>query len=291
MERIPVWRRRVWRGGAALLVALAGLAGPLPARGPEGPPLLLAEVLAGDIDVGRYWVSEKLDGARALWDGERLLFRSGRPVPAPPWFIAALPPEALDGELWLGRGRFDELSGLVRRKTARDEDWRQVRYMIFELPEGAGSFSERAERIRAIVARASVPWLQAVAQFRVADRAALQAKLAEVVAGGGEGLMLHRADAPYLTGRRDVLLKLKPLRDAEATVVAHLPGKGRLSGLLGALRVETPAGVRFDLGTGFSDAERRAPPPVGTLVTYQYRELGKGGVPRFANYLRRRVDF
>lgn len=48
-----------------------------------------------------------------------------------------------------------------------------------------------------------VPWLQAVEQFRVADRPALQAKLDEVVASGGEGLMLHRADAPYLTGRNE----------------------------------------------------------------------------------------
>ena len=129
---------------------------------------------------------------------------------APAWFIAGLPPEPLDGELWIARGRFDALSGIVRRQVPRDADWRQIRYMVFEQPDGAGTFTERIERLRGVVARADVPWLQLVEQFRVADRQALQARLDEVVAGGGEGLMLHRDDAPYLTGRSDALLKLKP---------------------------------------------------------------------------------
>lgn len=274
----------------ALALALAsGLPSALAA--PVAPPLLLAEVLRGDVALADYWVSEKLDGARALWDGQRLRFRSGRPVPAPEWFVAGLPPEPLDGELWLGRGRFAELSGIVRRQQPRDDEWRQVRFMVFEQPDGAGSFTERVERLKAIVARAGVPWLQVVEQFRVADRAALQARLDAVVAGGGEGLMLHRADAPYVTGRSDALLKLKPRLDAEATVLAHLPGRGRLAGMMGALLVETPSGVRFQLGTGFTDAERREPPPVGAQVTFVYRELTRDGVPRFASYWRRREAF
>lgn len=283
--------RRAWLRDALLVLALAVPASGFAAPGSDAPPLLLAEVLRGDVDVSRYWVSEKLDGARALWDGHSLRFRSGRPVNAPAWFVAGLPEEALDGELWIARGRFEALSGIVRRRQPRDEDWRQVKFMVFELPDGAGSFSERIDRLRAIVERADVPWLQAVEQFRVADRAALQAKLDEVVAGGGEGLMLHRADAPYLTGRSDALLKLKPLLDAEATVIAHLPGRGRLEGMMGALLVETAQGVRFQLGTGFSDAQRRDPPPVGSQVTFSYRDLTRDGVPRFASYLRRRENF
>lgn len=283
--------RRAWLRDALLVLALAVPASGFAAPGSDAPPLLLAEVLRGDVDVSRYWVSEKLDGARALWDGRSLRFRSGRPVNAPAWFVAGLPAEALDGELWIARGRFEALSGIVRRRQPRDEDWRQVKFMVFELPDGAGSFSERIDRLRAIVERADVPWLQLVEQFRVADRAALQAKLDEVVAGGGEGLMLHRADAPYLTGRSDALLKLKPLLDAEATVIAHLPGRGRLEGMMGALLVETAQGVRFQLGTGFSDALRRDPPPVGSQVTFSYRDLTRDGVPRFASYLRRRENF
>lgn len=254
------------------------------------PPLLLAETMRGDVDVTRYWVSEKLDGVRAVWDGKMLRFRSGRQVNAPAWFTAALPPEPLDGELWMGRRRFEVLSGIVRKLQPRDEDWLQVKFMVFEQPNGRGDFTARIEALRGLVKQAGVPWLELVEQFRVTDRQALKEKLDEIVSAGGEGVMLHLADAPYLTGRSDVLLKLKPLRDAEATVVAHVPGRGRLTGMMGALQVETPEGRRFEIGTGFTDALRRDPPAVGSVVTYQYRDVTRNGVPRFVSYLRRRVE-
>jgi DNA ligase-1 len=281
-------RRRFLR--AALCCAALPLAA-FAAPPEDAPALLLAERHDGKADVSRYWASEKLDGVRAHWDGARLCFRSGRPVPAPAWFVAALPARPLDGELWLGRGTFARLSGLVRRAEPDDAEWRQVRYMIFELPDASGDFTARAAAIRALVADAGLPWLQAVEQFRLADAKALRRKLDEVVGGGGEGLMLHRADAPYATGRSADLLKVTPWLDAEARVVAHLPGKGKHAGRLGALRVEMPDGRRFSLGTGFSDAERRAPPPIGAQVTYRYRELTASGLPRFPRYLRVREDF
>jgi DNA ligase-1 len=253
--------------------------------------LLLANELRPEINPVNYLVSEKYDGVRAIWDGKTLRFRSGRTVGAPQWFIAKLPLEPLDGELWLGRGKFESLSGIVRKTEPADEEWRQVRYMIFELPEALGTFAERARRIKEIVARANWPQLVAVEQYHVPDRAALKRKLDEVVRGGGEGLMLHLADAPYSTGRGDVLLKLKPLQDTEAVVIEHIPGKGKYDGMLGALRVKTPEGRIFQIGTGFSDATRKNPPPVGTLITYTYRGLTKTGLPRFASYLRIREDF
>ena len=248
--------------------------------------LLLAERYRGDIDVSRYWVSEKLDGVRASWDGKALRFRSGNPVPAPQWFIDALPSQPLDGELWLGRGSFDQLSGIVRRQSPDDAEWRRVRYMIFELPNASGTFTARVEQIKAVVATAHLPWLQAVPQFRLPDAAALQKKLHDTVRNGGEGLMLHRDDAVYETGRSSALLKVTPWLDAEASVVAHLPGKGKYVGMLGALRMELPDGRRFSLGSGLTDALRRNPPPLGTLITYRYRELTKNGMPRFPRYLR-----
>lgn len=268
----------------AVTVALAATPEPAPA-------LLLAKVLGPGVDPADYLVSEKFDGVRALWDGKTLRFRSGREVHAPRWFTERLPAQALDGELWLGRGRFEELSGFVRRTVPEDGEWRQIRYLVFELPGAPGTFAERAVRIETLVAETGFPPLVAVAQFRVADRTQLQRRLDEVVLGGGEGLMLHRADAPYMTGRSDALLKLKPLLDTEAVVVAHLPGAGKYRGQLGALRVERPDGRRFVIGTGFSDALRRNPPPVGTQITYTYRGLTKNGLPRFAAFLRIREEF
>jgi DNA ligase-1 len=268
---------------AAVLVSCA------PAVAAGGPDLLLAETDRGEADVSLYLVSEKYDGVRAWWDGAQLVSRGGNPIRAPAWFVAVLPAHPLDGELWLGRGRFAEMSGLARREVADDDSWQQVSYLLFELPGAAGTFAERAGRLREIAGQMNVPWVRAVEQFTLPDREALARRLDEVVRAGGEGLMLHRADAPYRTGRDPALLKVKAWQDAEATVVAHLPGKGALAGVLGALRVRTAEGREFALGTGFSDEERRQPPPLGSTVTYRYRELTAGGLPRHASYWRRRA--
>jgi DNA ligase 1 len=254
----------------------------------EPPSLLLAETVKGNIDVAAYLVSEKLDGVRAYWDGRTLRFRSGNVIRAPQWFVGSLPKQALDGELWMGRGTFERLSAAVRREQPDDREWREIRYMIFELPGHSGSFIERAEEIKRVVAAAGQPWLQAVEQFRLPDRKSLDARLAEVAKAGGEGLMLHLADAPYQSGRSDVLLKLKLWQDAEATVIGHVPGKGKYRNVLGALRVRTDDGRVFSLGSGLSDDFRRNPPPIGTRVTYRYRHLTEKGLPRFATFWRLR---
>jgi DNA ligase-1 len=275
------WRRLLL--GLACWLPILGLAA-------EPPAILLANVYHDQIEVLRYLVSEKLDGVRAIWDGEQLRFRSGKQINAPRWFLDGLPKQALDGELWIKRGDFDRTSGIVRRETPIDEEWRQLRYMIFELPAAPGTFRERAEKIRQLVRQTNTPWLQEIEQLQAVDRNNLQQRLKEVVKAGGEGLMLHLADAPYETGRSDVLLKLKPWLDTEATVIGHQPGKGKYAGALGALRLRTPAGREFSLGTGFSDQQRHNPPAVGATVTYRYRELTRTGLPRFASFLRVREE-
>ena len=263
---------------------------PFSANADEEPAILLANVYRNQVDVTQYLVSEKLDGVRAVWDGRRLRFRSGKPIHAPAWFVDALPAQPLDGELWIGRGSFERVSGIVRKEIPIDAEWRQVRYMVFELPGAPGSFRQRVDQISQLVHQANVPWLQRIDQATVSDLNELQQWLATVLAAGGEGLMLHRADAVYETGRSDTLLKLKPWLDAEAEVIGHSAGKGRHTGRLGALQVRTPEGKTFLLGTGFSDAQRQNPPPIGARVTYRYRELTRTGLPRFASFLRVRED-
>ncbi len=258
---------------------------------PPAPPMLLAEVYADSIDVTRYWVSEKYDGVRAQWDGKMLHFRGGDTVPTPAWFTTGFPPVPLDGELWIARDRFDSLSATVRKRNPVDAEWRQVRYLVFELPGATGDFSARIQQMKALLTGAGVPWLLAVEQTRVADRAELMRRLDTVIQSGGKGLMLHRADAGYLTGRSDALLKLKPWQDAEAVVVGHIPGKGKYQNMTGALDMAMPDGHRFRLGSGLTDALRRRPPPIGTRITYRYQHLTKNGVPRFPRFLRIREEF
>ncbi len=279
-------RRRIVVGGLAALPFVGANASA------DAPPaLLLARDAPPDIDPRGWLVSEKFDGVRALWDGQRLRLRSGLAVDAPAAFVARLPSVALDGELWLGRGRFDDVSALVRRGAGNAADvaaWRDVRFLAFELPRGGGGYADRAREIERLAAAAAPGPLVAVAQQRVATPAELRRRLDTVVADGGEGLMLHHADAPVVAGRSGWLLKLKPVHDADAVVVAHLPGRGRHAGRLGALRVRNAAGVEFDVGSGYTDAERAAPPPIGATISYRHRGHTPRGVPRFATYLRRR---
>ena len=270
----------------ALPAAVA--ARPVSASPPMAP--MLAKNWQLGVSPAAYLVSEKLDGVRALWDGRVLRFRSGRQIAAPDWFLAALPSTALDGELWLGRGQFDRLSGAVRRNVPVDAEWRDIRYMIFDLPAGAGPFAERLERLAAVLSAQAVPWLQKIDQVQLPSAAVLQQRLQDVADLGGEGLMLHRADALWSAGRSDTLRKLKPMPDDEARVVGYEPGKGRLAGRVGALLVEMDSGRRFSLGTGLSDADRQTPPALGEIVTYRYRGLTPSGLPRFASFVRQRPE-
>jgi DNA ligase-1 len=285
----PALRRRHLTLAAVAAWALPGAAAH--ARGGSGASGAVAPLLARewpqDADPAGFLVSEKLDGVRALWDGRVLRFRSGAVVQAPRWFLARLPAQPLDGELWIGPGRFETLVGTVRHQRPDDSAWRPVRYQVFELPGAGGSFAQRAPALAALCRDVGWPALQALPQQPVADRAALQRRLDTVLAAGGEGLVLHRADAPVASGRGPWLYKHKPLHDAEATVTGHLAGQGRLAGLTGALQVRTDAGVALAIGTGLSDADRAHPPAVGERISFTHRGLTAAGVPRFASYLRR----
>lgn len=233
-----------------------------------------------------YWISEKYDGARAYWNGEQLISRQGNVYHAPAWFIKDFPAQKLDGELWIGRNQFEAVMSAIQKKIPVDTEWKQVRYMVFELPEAQGSFTDRLDAMRAIIDKSTSPYLALVPQFKLDSTAALQTTLQEITQQGGEGLMMHRADALYQTGRSDALLKVKSHQDAEATVVAQLEGKGKYQHMLGALVVETPQGIQFKIGSGFSDMQRRNPPAIGSVITYKFYGLTKNGVPKFASFLR-----
>ncbi len=263
---------------------------PLVAAAAAPPPLMLAGQWHDGPDVSNYWVSEKLDGVRARWDGQALWTRAGTRIDPPGWFTRGWPGQPLDGELWGGRGSFETTSGTVRTHPPDDAGWRRLRFMVFDLPGHPGSFDLRLGALRSLIGHGASPTLELIPQRRIADSAALHRHLDGIVAAGGEGLMLHHQDNPYRAGRSDGLLKLKPWDDAEARVVAHLPGKGKYKGMLGALLVERADGARFRIGSGFKDAQRAAPPAIGSLVTYRYNGLTATGLPRFARFLRVRDE-
>ena len=252
----------------------------------QPPALALAQVYEPEVDLADYLVSEKFDGVRAFWDGRRLITRGGLIINAPAGFTASFPQHPLDGELWMGRGTFARLSGTVRTLDPDLEAWQQVRYVVFDLPAAEGRFEDRLAALERLLGQTPSARLQLAHQHSIADHAALQAKLDQIVAAGGEGLMLHRRDARYQAGRSAHLLKVKPYLEGEAIVLEHLPGQGKYTGMLGSMLVEEPDGTQFKIGTGFSDAERANPPPIGSVVTFKYHGRTKYERPRFASFLR-----
>jgi DNA ligase-1 len=250
-----------------------------------GPPLLLAQTWTNDADLAGWWMSEKLDGVRAYWDGKQFISRQGNLYHAPDWFIEQLPSTPLDGELWLDRKAFQRTVSIVRRQDKSDH-WREISYLVFDAPAMDAAFEERVEFLRVALAdiEASHIQLHAHEQCRGVDH--LREELARVESLGGEGLMLREPGSRYEIGRSTTLLKVKTFHDAEARVIDYQPGTGRHKGRLGALLVELADGTQFSVGTGFSDAQRANPPPIGSTITFRYQELSDRGVPRFPSFIR-----
>ena len=253
------------------------------------PPLLLAHKWEVDHDPTGWWMSEKLDGVRAYWDGEAFVSRLGNRFFAPDWFVADLPADTLDGELWVDRKKFQKTISIVRSGAAGD-DWREVCYVVFDAPNARGAFEDRLAHAEKVLARAAAPHARCLDHVTCRDLEHLRQELLRVEALGGEGLMLRQPGSPYVVGRSTTLLKVKTFQDAEARVIEHAPGTGKHKGRLGALVVELADGTRFNVGTGMSDAERDCPPKIGAIITFRYQELSDVGVPRFPSYVGERID-
>ncbi|MCK8045349.1 DNA ligase [Shewanella sp. 1CM18E] len=253
------------------------------------PSIQLASTQSKPVtNLSDYLISEKLDGVRGYWDGGAMYSRSGRKIPVPNWFVKGFPSYPLDGELWIKRGAFEQVSGIVRKSRATDKEWQSIRFMVFDLPAETSRFELRYQKAMNELNDLS-PYLKVVDQYSFNSTQQLDTRLQAIIDEGGEGLMLHKKSAIYQVGRSQDIVKLKPFYDAEATVIAHKEGKGKFSGMLGALVVENEQGKIFNLGSGLSKAQRLNPPKVGSLVTYKYYGLTQKGTPRFASFLRVRA--
>ncbi len=287
-QSLPIDQRtckhlRQYRGEVVEMARLVGVVATTPLPEPNtasAPPLLLAESWNPETDPRGWWVSEKLDGVRAYWDGTQFLSRNGNRYVAPEWFTRGLPDSPLDGELWVGRKQFQRTVSIVRRSNAA-ELWREVRYLIFDAPALALPFERRQASVTKLLAANRPPYALELAQSVCRSAEHLTRELARIETLGGEGLMLRRPASLYEPRRSSTLLKVKSFHDCDAIVIGHEPGMGRHKGRLGALLVQLPNGIRFACGTGLSDAERDLPPAIGEAITVKYQELTEGGVPRF----------
>lgn len=230
-------------------------------------------------------MSEKYDGVRAYWDGNKLYSRQGNTFDAPLYFLKHLPDFPVDGELWLRRGGFQDLLSILK-KGGQAPLWERIRYRIFDAPTQPGDYNKRLSFLRQNLMPNSS--LTLIEQKKVADEQELYTHLRYIESLGGEGLMLHQISGDYLGRRSNQLLKLKSYADAEAVVLGVLEGKGKYQGMMGALWVKNSDGKIFKIGSGFSESERRYPPQIGAILTYRYNGVTDRGIPKFARFLRLR---
>ncbi len=255
---------------------------------PRLDSFMLANKWTNDINPSGWFISEKLDGHRSIWDGSKLISSHGNKLAAPKWFLENLPQgQYLDGELWMGRKLFDQTSSIVRTQN-RDKGWQHVMFMVIDAPAISLPFEKRLSEIKKIIK--SSPRCRLIDHVKCEGFDHLYQALKNVEAAGGEGLMLRRPGSLYRSGRSNSLLKVKTFVDAEATVIGFTQGKGKYSDTFGALVCKMDSGVEFEVGSGFTDYERYHPPQIGTRITFKYQELTKSNTPRSPVYLRKRAD-
>ncbi|KAF5390955.1 hypothetical protein D9757_003960 [Collybiopsis confluens] len=238
-----------------------------------------------DVDKGPdptgWWISEKLDGVRTYYDGKQMYSRLGNPFTPPQSFLDKLPKDCtLDGELFGGRGKFQETVSIV--KTMNSPHWKDITFHVFDMPSiGTQPFEARVERLKKLFGPGGShvsDKVVVVEQEMAKGRQHVLDKLKEIETLSGEGLMLRKPGSEY-EGKR-----------SKAIVTGYKPGKGRNAGVTGALKCKMASGKTFDVGSGLNDQQRKKPPKIGSIIVYRFQELTKDGVPRFPTFLGEAAD-
>ena len=284
--------------------------------------MLAKEFEKGKHDVKGWLISEKFDGYRACFSNKDNGFfsRQNKPFNAPEWFIRAMPPRLVDGELWIGRNMFQEM-GVVRKKIPLDEDWYNVTFQVYDLPDFPGTFKERIHELLRLckvvkkkwkVTRKDYPYpintmdcpVVFASQTIVRDDKQLDEMYTNIIKNGGEGIMLKDPMSLYEGKRSNSLLKYKPAFDAEAIIVDYKAGCGKYKGMLGGfickqlinhdtyMSIDENEDHIFSI-SGMDDAIRstyKETHPIGTIISYECSGKTDKGKPRFGRYLRIRTD-
>jgi DNA ligase-1 len=290
-QSLPIERRtckhlKKYRGEQIEISRVGGTFVKEPKKEKEPAPVLLAHAWENNFDLTNWYLSEKLDGVRAYWNGKELLSRNGNKYYAPDWFTCTLPNEPLDGELWIARKSFQLTSSIVRRQDGSG-DWKKVTYRVFDVPKQTSPFEERQKYLHELL-HDGCKYIRILNQNKCKGIEHLKEELAMVESLGGEGLMARQPGSLYEIGRSHTLLKIKNFKDSECIVLDYEKGRGRHAGRMGALICrDIKTGVEFKIGTGFTDASRNHPPLVGSIITYRFQELTDGGKPRFPSFIRK----
>lgn len=250
----------------------------------QPPSLFLLKTYKNDINVTGWVMSEKLDGVRAFWNGERLISRSGKIFNVPKSFTKGFPSFELDGELWSSRGEFEHIVSIVNTKNS-NKRWHKLTYNVFEVPNQDGTLLQRLEKVKPFISSR----LKLIEQIKINSKKELKTYFDEVIKLGGEGVVVRNPNLNYYTGRTKQALKYKLFKDAECKVVSILKGTKKYKNMMGSIECEFKGKI-IKIGSGFSDSQRKKSLEIGTIVTFKYYGLTRLGNPKYPVYLRNRLD-
>ncbi|HEB9346458.1 TPA: DNA ligase [Campylobacter coli] len=239
-----------------------------------------------------YLMSEKLDGIRGIWEAGKFKTRQDNPIHTPSYFTYNFPSFKLDGELWIARAKFDEVSALIRSDNLDSSLWKSVTYNVFDVPNACEEFkltpctlSNRLKVLERYLQQNPNPYIKIIKQIPIKDQEYLKEFYKDIIFNKGEGVVIRKDLAPYEKGRSKNALKLKPYEDAECKVIAYTEGKGKFQGKIGALLCQMPNDRVIKIGSGLKDKDRENPPKIGSIITYKFNGLTKNSLPRFPVFL------
>jgi len=245
----------------------------------QKPELFLLNKYSDDSNVTGWYMSEKLDGVRAYWDGKNLISRGGKIFQVPSFFIKNFPTFDLDGELWTKRDDFSSIISIVKQKKPHN-GWKNITYNIFEVPNADGNLTTRLSLVK------ETKYLKLIKQIKVKNKQHLKTFLKEIEKKGGEGIVVRDASLSYYTGRNNNALKIKSYIDDECEIVGYNKGHGKFEGMLGSLSCRMKNMQIIKIGSGLTEQQRVIPPKIGTIITFKYYGLTSKGNPRFPVFLR-----
>lgn len=269
-------------------------------------------------------LSPKLDGIRCLVIDGVAVGRSLKPIPNKHVQQVFGRPElnGLDGELIVGEPTAKEVFQVTSSGVMSIEGEPAVRFWVFDDFSESGGFQRRLHTAHRRIKKQK--FCEDVPHHEVLKADDLNEWEQDYLELGYEGVMLRHPDGPYKHGRSTAkegwLLKVKRFEDSEARIIGfselmhnaneakrnHLGHLERSSHkankvgkqMLGALTVQDlKTKVEFDIGTGFTEDQRRllwatGDNLIGKVVKYKSQPTGVKEKPRFPVFLgfRDKVD-
>lgn len=250
------------------------------------------------------YVQPKLDGHRCIaivWDGVVTLWtRSRKLIKSMPHLKKALHKAGkyqniiLDGELFSKKYSFEQLTSFIRSEKPL-QDAETVEYHIYDC-YGTDDFSRRNERTYNFCMNGRRDLIHHVKTIKVKFPGSIPKYHESFVQEGYEGVMVRNDAGPYENKRSYNLQKYKAMKDAEFLILGiSKEGRGKLKGCVGSFLCQLANGKTFSakmsgehkmLRKYFLDHSLWK----GKMLTVQFQEMTKYGVPRFPVGLRIREE-